>query len=338
MMTSSGRTLGSRKPMPLRQPPGRQPRLRLRPQPPQARNNTCAPFFRPVTGKERQPGWVRLLKPAADGRDALRVEAEPVHPAQVARVLDLEAAVHDHCHAAVLRDPRGLLIDHAELAPEGAGVDRHGLPRDARQRIRRAEDVHDVHRHGHVQQAGVAGLSEDLRLAGIHRDHAVAVPLEVVANEVAGPQFVAGQAHDRDRPGRVEHALDRQRVLVPAEIGHAVATFFPAVAATRAKPRSRSQIRSSTDSVPTDSRTVPGTMPAARSSSSPSWRCVVLAGWMIRLFASPTFARWDQRVTPAMRPCPPARPPAQSNENTAPAPRGRYFSTRALYLLAGRPG
>ena len=31
--------------------------------------------------------------------------------------------------------------------------------------------------------------------------------------------------------------------------------------------------------------------PAARSSSSPSWRCVVLAGWMIRLFASPTLAR-----------------------------------------------
>ena len=93
-----------------------------------------------------------------------------------------------------------------------------------------------------------------------------------------------------------------------------------------------------TDSVPTDSRTVPGTIPAARSSSSFSWRCVVLAGWMIRLFASPTFARWDQSVTPPMRLCPPTRPPAQSNENTAPAPRGRYFSTSGRYLLAGRPG
>ena len=114
--------------------------------------------------------------------------------------------------------------------------------------------------------------------------------------------------------------------------------FTSAVAATCAKPCSRSQIRSSTDSVPTDSRTVPGPTPAARSSSSLSWRCVVLAGWMIRLFASPTFARWDQSVTPRMRSCPPARPPAQSNENTAPAPRGRYFSTSGRYLLAGRPG
>jgi len=41
-----------------------------------------------------------LLETGADGRDALGVEAEPVHPADVARVLDLEAAVHDHRHAA----------------------------------------------------------------------------------------------------------------------------------------------------------------------------------------------------------------------------------------------
>src|SRR5215472_17686643 len=129
----------------------------------------------------------QLLEPGADGRDALGVEAEPVHPAGVARVLNLETAIHDHRHAAVLGDLRAFLVDHAELAPEGAGVDRHGLPGDPRQRVRRAEDVHDVHRHGYVEQARVARLSEDLRLAGIHRNHAVAMPLEVVANEVAVP-------------------------------------------------------------------------------------------------------------------------------------------------------
>ena len=101
---------------------------------------------------------------------------------------------------------------------------------------------------------------------------------------------------------------------------------------------SRSQTRSSTDSVPTESRTVPGPTPPAASSSSLSWRCVVLAGWMIRLLASPTLARCDQRVTPRIRSWPPSRPPAQSNENTAPAPFGRYFSTSAAYVLPGRPG
>ncbi len=101
------------------------------------------------------------------------------------------------------RDPRALLVDHAELTPEGAGVDRDRVPGDRRQRIRRAEDVDDVHRHGHIEQARVARLSEDLGLAGIHRDHPVAVPLEVEADEVAGAQLVAGQAHDRDRASRV---------------------------------------------------------------------------------------------------------------------------------------
>src|SRR4029078_11454169 len=166
----------------------------------------------------------------------------------------------------------------------------------------------------------VARLAEDLGFPGIHRDHAVAVPFEVVADEVAGPQLVGSQAHDRDRLGRVEHALDRQRVLVPRqiEVAHAVAPSWPAVAATSAKPCSRSQIRSSTDSVPTDSRTVPGPTPAARSSSSLNWRCVVLAGWMTRLFASPTLARCDHRVMPRMRSCPPARAPVHAKDNTEP--------------------
>src|SRR5882757_2190847 len=60
----------------------------------------------------------QLLEPGTDGRDALRVEAEPVHPARVAGVLNLEATVHDHRYATVLGDPRPLLVDHAELAPE----------------------------------------------------------------------------------------------------------------------------------------------------------------------------------------------------------------------------
>src|SRR4029077_12546167 len=242
--------------------------------------------------------------------------------------------------AAVFGDLRAFFVDHAELAPQGAGADPHRLPRDRRQRGRGAEHVDDVHRFGHVRQARGALLAEDLRLAGIHRDHPVAVPPQVVAHEVAGPQLVGRQAHDRDRLGGVEHALDRQRVLIPrqVELAHAGAPSLPAVAATSAKPCSRSQIRSSTDSVPTDSRTVPGPTPAARSSSSLSWRWVVLAGWMIRLLASPTFARCDHSDTPRIRSCPPTRPPAQSKEKTAPAPRGRYLSTSGRYLLPGRPG
>src|SRR5204863_2834088 len=150
----------------------------------------------------------------------------------------------------------------------------------------------------------------------------------------------------------VDHALDRQRILIAHQIkggeigrgrGHGHSDATPRVAdaadaAIRAKPCSRSQIRSSIDSVPTDSRMVPGPTPAARSSSSLSCRCVVLAGWMMRLLESPTLARCDHNVTPRMKYSPAVRPRRHSNENTAPAPRGRYLSDSARQRLAWRPG
>jgi hypothetical protein len=66
-------------------------------------------------------------------------------------MLDLQAAIHDDRDAGMLGDPRALPVDHAELASEGAGVDRDSLPSDRRECIGRAEDVDDVHRHGNIQ-------------------------------------------------------------------------------------------------------------------------------------------------------------------------------------------
>src|SRR5579884_156139 len=153
-------------------------------------------------------GSLALLETRAHGRDAPRVETEPVHSACVSRVLDLDAAVHDHCDAALLGFARRRLVDHAELAPQRAGTDVHGLPGDLRQRVRSAKDVHDVHGLGHVEQVAVGPLPQHFALARVDRDHPVAVAFEVEADEVAGAQFVAGQADDRDRAGRVQHALD----------------------------------------------------------------------------------------------------------------------------------
>src|SRR3954462_3496002 len=277
----------------------------------------------------------RSLEAGTHRGDPLGVEAEPVHPSHVAGVLDLQATVHHHGDTGVLRDLRTLGVDHAELGPERVGADRHRVAGDVGQGLRRPEDVDEVDVLRDVAQARVAVGSQDLGLAGVHREHAVSVALEVVADEVAGPQLVAGEAHDRDRLRAVQHALDGERFLVGRQASHAVATVRSTAAAAPSKPCWRSHSRSSTDSVPTERRTVPGPTPAARSSSSLSWRCVVLAGWMTRLFASPTFARWDQSDMPPIRPRPPVRPPAQSNENTAPAPRGRYFSTSGRYPLEG---
>ena len=145
-----------------------------------------------------------LLKAAAHGRDALGVEAEPVHPSDVAGVLDLDAAIHDDGEAARLGDARAFLVDHRELAPEAPGADRHRLRGDRGQRVRRAKDVDDVHGTGHVDEALEALLAEDLRLARVHRNDAVAVAFEVEPDEVARAQLILRQPDDRDRLRAVE--------------------------------------------------------------------------------------------------------------------------------------
>ncbi len=55
---------------------------------------------------------------------------------------------------------------------------------------------------------------------------------------------------------------------------------------------SRSQRMSSMSSIPIERRMKSGVTPAAACSAGESWARVVLAGWIARLFASPTFARW----------------------------------------------
>src|SRR4051794_1703158 len=159
-------------------------------------------------------------------------------PAEVPGVFDFQAAVHDDCDAAARGDLRPRLADHTELAPQGAGADRDGLLCDGGYRVGAAEDVDDVDWHWHFGEARHALLAEHPGLAGIDRNHAIAVALEVVANEVARAQLVAREPHDSDRSRALKHPLDRERVLVAAEIRHR----------TRASACSRSQIRSSTNS------------------------------------------------------------------------------------------
>ena len=77
-----------------------------------------------------------LLEPGPHRRDAVRIETEPMHPADVPSVLDLDAAVHDDGYTAVLCDPRSLLVDDTELAPQGPGVDGYGISSDAGQGVR----------------------------------------------------------------------------------------------------------------------------------------------------------------------------------------------------------
>ncbi len=78
-------------------------------------------------------------------------------------------------------------------------------------------------------------------------------------------------------------------------------------------------------SMPIESRTRSGPMPAARSSSSVSCWWVVEAGWMTRDFASPTLARWLNSSNDSISFRPASRPPRIPKVKMEPAPFGRYF-------------
>src|SRR5262249_43008776 len=148
-------------------------------------------------------------------------------------------------------DLRAFRADHAELEPQRAGSDLHGLMCNLGNRGGVAEDVDDIDVLGHVAQARVDALSEHTLLVRGDRDDAIAVPLQVVADEVARAQLARRETDDGHRARVVHDLLDRAAVL---ELVHAV-TAEPRAAWS---PRSRSQTRSSTSSSPTDSRTVPG--------------------------------------------------------------------------------
>src|SRR5215469_15618081 len=112
-----------------------------------------------------------LLQTTAHGRDSLGVEPEPVHSSGVARVLNFEAAIHDHYKAAILRDARTFFVDHRELAPQALGADGDSVPRDPGERRGGAENIDDIDGHRHLAETRVAPLAEDLRLARIHGNH-----------------------------------------------------------------------------------------------------------------------------------------------------------------------
>src|ERR1039457_297645 len=83
----------------------------------------------------------------------------------------------------------------------------------------------------------------------------------------------------------------------PAPASSAAEPVVIALPVETARAWSRSAIRSSTCSRPTDSRTRSSVTPLANWSSALSWEWVVEAGWMISDLASPTLASRLNRLT-----------------------------------------
>ena len=80
---------------------------------------------------------------------------------------------------------------------------------------------------------------------------------------------------------------------------------------------------SPTCSIPIESLMKSGVTPVASCSSAESCWCVVLAGWMASVLASPTFARCETSPSESMNFLPAASPPLMPKPTIAPAPCGR---------------
>src|SRR5260221_10354057 len=168
------------------------------------------------------------------------------------------------------------------------------------------------------------------------RRHAAAVfhiePLAAAQVEVAVPDVQVGVAHARTRNAHqhlraggfrrfVHHLLQGLAVLDDLVADHA----FP----DSSKAWSMSQRMSSSDSIPTDMRIMSGLTPALSCSSSLICRCVVEAGGMTRVFASPMLARRLMHSAASMKRSPPLAPPLTPKFRSPDAPLGRYFFASA---------
>jgi len=104
------------------------------------------------------------------------------------------------------------------------------------------------------------------------------------------------------------------------------------------KAWSKSAMMSSTSSMPTDTLTKSGVTPAESCSSGLSCWCVVVAGWMTSVLASPMLARCEASLTLSMNFDPAVAPPLMPKPRIAPAPLGNYFSARSWSGWSGSPG
>src|SRR5690554_6734496 len=305
--------------------------------------------MRPSSSAGRfRPSWTVGLGARAPGRDGPRVEAGEVQPAVEARVLDLDAPVHDDLEPGGLTLARDVLVPRAELEPQRLRADGERLGEHPGEVVVAPEHVDEVGHDGQRLERRECGAAEDLARVGVDEVHVeVRARQQVGADEVARSRRVVRGSDDRDRarapqdgepvrgararPGAAlagrlrDGARDAaRRWRVDAE--HVGAHRVLPVAAVSAW--SRSHRMSSGSSRPTEMRTRSSGTPAAASCSAVSCWWVVEPGWMTSVRASPMLARWLASTRDSMNTRPTSRAgrssvPTTPKANTEPGPWGR---------------
>jgi hypothetical protein len=134
-------------------------------------------------------------------------------------MLDRRAAIHHDPQPAGDGDARGLPTDDAELEPQHACTDGHGLFCVRRAEVAATEDVDEVDRAGGLYGSGqgrVGGDAEHLALARVDRDALVAMEQQVAHDPMGRPGRIGGGTDDGYPP---RGGQGRERLIV-VEQGH----------------------------------------------------------------------------------------------------------------------
>ena len=117
------------------------------------------------------------------------IEAVPAQFAEQAAKLDLRTAVHDHFQAGRLGAGGGVVVAHLQLHPHHFGANLGGLVGEGAGGVRGAENIDHVDRHRNFGEVAIDRFAQNLLAdrARVHRDHPIALLLQVFHGEIAGP-------------------------------------------------------------------------------------------------------------------------------------------------------
>jgi len=125
------------------------------------------------------------------------------------------AVVHDDIEACRPSPLGRRFVDHAILQPDRGSLDGDGLVDDRPHEFGAPKDVDDVDRLFHIAQGGESAFAQNLVDVRIDRDDAIADPLQVARDAMAGPAGIRAETHYRNRPRRREdlrHDINRRRI------------------------------------------------------------------------------------------------------------------------------
>ena len=117
-------------------------------------------------------------------------------------MLHHDASVLDEIDAGLLGQSLRFIVADAALKPHPFGTNRNGRTHHVGAGVWPPENVHDIHRSGHLLKGGVAGKAHHRVMFGIDGKDLLADRLQVAGDAVTGAGRVVAEADDSDALGR----------------------------------------------------------------------------------------------------------------------------------------